>query len=54
MSEKTKVRIHSGRIGVILSLFVFASLEIWLLVHMEAIGHTKTLCSNFHPYRYPL
>ena len=52
--EKTKLGLNSGRSGVILSLLVCASLEIWLLVQMEAIVHTKTLRSDFHPYKYPL
>ena len=52
--KKTKLRLNSGRFGVILSLLVCALLEIWLLVQMEAIVHTKTLRSDFHPYRYPL
>ena len=39
---------------VILSLLVCALLEIRLPVQMEAIVHTKTLRSNFHPYSYPL
>ena len=52
--EKTKLRLSSGRFGVILSLLVCALSKIWLLVQMEAIVHTKTLRSDFHPYRYPL
>ena len=48
--EKIQLRLSSGRSGVILSLLVWASLEIWLLVQMEAIVHTKTLLSDFHPY----
>ena len=52
--EKTKLRLNSGRFRVILSLLVCALLEIWLLLQMEAIVHTKTLRSNFHPYWYPL
>ena len=52
--EKTKLRLNSGTFGVILSLLVCARLEIWLLVQMEAILRTKTLRSDFHPYRYPL
>ena len=52
--EKTNIRLNSGRFGVILSLLVCALLEIWLLVQMEAIVHTKTLRSDFQPYRYPL
>ena len=52
--EKTKLRLNSGRYGVILSLLVCAPLVIWLLVRMEAIVHTKKLRSDFHPYRYPL
>ena len=46
--ETTKLGLNSGRYGVILSLLVCASLEIWLLVQMKAIVHTKTL------RRYPL
>ena len=52
--ERTKLRLNSGRFGVVLSLLVCALLEIWLLVQMEAIVYTKTLRSDFHPYRYPL
>ena len=37
-----------------LSLFIWASLEMWLLVQMEAIVNAKTLRSDFHPYKYPL
>ena len=54
MSRKSKLRLNSGRLGVILSLLVCAFLEIWLLLQVEAIVHTKTLCSDSHPYRYPL
>ena len=53
-SERTKLRLQSGRFGVILSLLVCPLFEIWLLVQMEASVHTKTLRSDFHPYRYPL
>ena len=52
--QKTKLSLNSGGRGVILCLLVCALLEIWLLVLMEAIVHTKTLRSEFHPYRYPL
>ena len=52
--EKTKLTLNSGRSGVILSRLVWAPLEIWLLVQMEASVHTKTLRSNFHPYRNSL
>ena len=54
MSRKNNLRLNSGRFQVILSLLVCARFEIWLLVQMEAIVHTKTLRSDFHPYRYPL
>ena len=51
--EKTKLRLNSGRFGVILSQLICALLEICLLVQMEAIVHPKTLRSDFHPHRYP-
>ena len=51
---KTKLRLNSGRFGVILSLLVSALLEIWLLLQMQAIVHTKALRSNFDPYRHPM
>ena len=54
MSRNTKLRLNVGGFGAILSLLVCAPLEMWLIVQMEAIIHTKTLCSDFDPYRYPL
>ena len=52
--EKNKLRLKSGKSGENMSMLVFASFEIRLLVQMEAIVHTKTLHSNCDSYRHPV
>ena len=53
-SEKTKLRLNSGRFGVILSLLVCASLEFGYSCRWKQMYILKTLASDIHPYRHPL
>ena len=49
--EKAKLRVSSGRSGVILSLLVRGSLEIWLLVQQLSIQ--KNRAATFTPTGAP-
>ena len=52
--EKTKLRLNSGRFGVILSLLVCASLEFDYSCRWKQMYIVKTLANDIHPYRHPL
>ena len=54
VQKKTKLRLNSGRFGVILSLLVCASLEFGYSCRWKQMYIIKTLASDIHPYRYPL
>ena len=54
MFRKNKLRLNSGRFGVILSLLVCASLEFGYSCRWKQMYIIKTLASDIHPYRYPL
>ena len=51
---KPKLRLNSGRFGVILSLLVCASLEFGYSCRWKQMYIIKTLASDIHPYRHPL
>ena len=53
-SEKTKLRLNSGRFGVILSLLVCASLEFGYSCRWKQMYIIKTPAGDIHPYRHPL
>ena len=53
-SEKTKLRLNSGRFGVILSLLVCASLEFGYSCRWKQMYIVKTPAGDIHPYRHPL
>ena len=54
VQKKTKLRLNSGRFGVILSLLVCASLEFGYSCRWKQMYIVKTLASDIHPYRHPL
>ena len=54
VQKKTKLRLNSGRFGVILSLLVCASLEFGYSCRWKQMYIIKTLASDIHPYRHPL
>ena len=54
VQKKTKLRLNSGRFGVILSLLVCASLEFGYSCRWKQMYIVKTLRSDIHPYRHPL
>ena len=53
-SEKTKLRLNSGRFGVILSLLVCAFLEFGYSCRWKQMYIVKTPAGDIHPYRHPL
>ena len=54
MFRKTKLRLNSGRFGVILSLLFCASLEFGYSCRWKQMYIIKMLASDIHSYRYPL
>ena len=54
VQKKTKLRLNSGRFGVILSLVVCASLEFDYSCRWKQMYIEKTLANDIHPYRDPL
>ena len=53
-SEKTKLKLNSGRFGVILSLLVCAFLEFGYSCRWKQMYIVKTPAGDIHPYRHPL
>ena len=53
-SEKPKLRLNSGRFGVILSLLVCAFLEFGYSCRWKQMYIVKTPAGDIHPYRHPL
>ena len=54
VQSKTKLRLSSGRFGVILALLVCASLEFGYSCRWKQMYIVKMLRSDIHPYRHPL
>ena len=54
VQKKTKLRLNSGRFGVILSLLVCASLEFGYSCRWKQMYIVKTMAIDIHPYRHPL
>ena len=53
-SEETKLRLNSGRFGVILSLLVCAFLEFGYSCRWKQMYIVSTPAGDIHPYRHPL
>ena len=54
VQKKTKLRLNSGRFGVILSLLVCAFLEFGYSCRWKQMYIVKTPAGDIHPYRHPL